>query len=547
MTLSAGAKLGPYEVLAAIGAGGMGEVYRARDTRLDRMVAIKVLPAHLAGNPDLRQRLEREARAISSLSHPHICVLHDIGHQDGTDFLVMEYLEGETLAKRLEKGPLPPAQLLTYGMQMADALDKAHRHGLIHRDFKPGNIMLTATGAKILDFGLAKARPSSAGVLSLSALPTQDSPLTAAGAVVGTYQYMSPEQLEGKEADGRSDIFALGAVLYEMATGKKAFPGKSQYSVASAILEKDPEPIRMVQPKIPAALERVVSRCLAKDPEDRWQTARDLAIELKWLAQSGLQGSPTAGDGAAAPVPRKVRQPIWMAATAALALATLGLLAVVVFLQRSTPDVQLLRAFILPPEGTSFSTSGITGGPAMLSPDGKQLAYVAIAAEGKRMLWVRPLGSLAKQALTGTEGALFPFWSADSRSLGFFAQGKLKRIDLAGGPPMTLCDAANSRGGAWSRDGVILFTPNTTSGLFRVPASGGSPVVLTKLDPSRGEGSHRWPQFLPDGKHFLYLNRRPAASSGVAETEGIYVSSLDGKENKLVVRAVSNMAYALIS
>ncbi len=544
MLLSPGTRLGPYEILAPLGAGGMGEVYRARDTRLGRTVAVKVLAAHLAGHADLRQRLEREAKAISSLSHPNICVLHDIGHQEGVDFLVMEFLEGETLAKRLEKGPLPLAQVLTCGMQVADALDKAHRRGLVHRDLKPGNIMLTATGAKVLDFGLAKSHPRGAGVSALSVPPTQSSPLTAEGAIVGTFQYMSPEQLEGKDADGRSDIFSLGAVLYEMAAGKKAFPGKSQYSVASAILEKDPEPIRAAQPRTPPALERVVSRCLAKDPEDRWQTARDLAVELKWMAQSGAETGFAAGETAAAPVPRQRRERLWMTATAVLGLATLVLLAGFVFLQWGAPDIEPLRAYILPPEGAAIPASGISGGPAVISPDGKLLAFVAATPEGTRLLWVRPLGSLAAQSLAGTEGAMFPFWSPDSRSLGFFALGKLKRIDLAGGPPLPLCDVGGARGGAWNSGGMILFTPSSTSGLFLVSASGGKATPLTKLDLSGAGGSHRWPHFLPDGKHFLYLNRGAVPSSTVTGTEGVYVASLDGRLNKLLVRAVSNMAYS---
>ena len=288
MSLSTGNKLGPYEIVGPLGAGGMGEVFRARDTRLDRTVAIKILPPQLSNDPIRKQRFEREAKTISSLNHPHICVLYDVGHQDGTDYLVMECLEGETLAKRLEKGPLPLEQVLKFGGQLADALDKAHRRGVVHRDLKPGNIMLTPTGVKLLDFGLAKpAIPLNTG-LTLTAAATPSTPMTQQGTILGTFQYMSPEQIEGKELDGRSDIFSLGAVLYEMLTGHRAFQGKSQLSVASAILESEPAPIVFAKPLTPSSLDRAIRRCLAKDPDDRWQTARDIAIELKWIAESTL-------------------------------------------------------------------------------------------------------------------------------------------------------------------------------------------------------------------------------------------------------------------
>jgi len=283
MSLLPSSRLGPYEIVSAIGAGGLGEVYRARDTRLDRTVAIKILPTHLSSNTQARERFDREAKAISSLSHPHICPLYDVGHQDGIDFLVMEYLEGDTLSQRLKKGPLPPDQILQYAIQITDALDTAHRHGVIHRDLKPGNIMLTKTGAKLLDFGLAKVQASEAAA-GMTQLPTQTTPLTAEGTILGTMQYMAPEQLEGKEADARTDIFALGAVLYEMATGRRAFEGKSRASLIAAILERNPPPVSTVQPLTSPALDHVVRTCLAKDPDARWQIAHDILIELKWIA-----------------------------------------------------------------------------------------------------------------------------------------------------------------------------------------------------------------------------------------------------------------------
>ena len=283
MPLSHGVRLGPYEILDPIGAGGIGEVYRARDMRLERTVAIKVLPAHLSSDPVRKQRFEREAKTISSLNHPHICVLYDAGSQDG------ECMEGETLAKRLEKGALPLEQVLKFGMQIADALDKAHRSGVVHRDLKPGNIMLTPTGAKLLDFGLAKPAAPLASLATLTATVAKQAPATEQGTIVGTFQYMSPEQIEGKELDGRGDIFSLGAVLYEMVTGKRAFEGKSQLSVASAILEKEPAPVNTIRPMTPPSLDHAIRHCLAKDPEDRWQTARDLMLELKWIAEPGSQ------------------------------------------------------------------------------------------------------------------------------------------------------------------------------------------------------------------------------------------------------------------
>ncbi len=546
MALSAGQKLGPYELGEAIGAGGMGEVYRARDTRLDRTVAIKVLPARLPGSPELHQRFEREARAISSLNHPHICSLYDVGQHDGISFLVMEYLEGETLAKRVEKSPLPLSDVLRYATQIADALDKAHRHGVVHRDLKPGNIMLTPQGgAKLMDFGLAKMAIAPADLSSMTASAHATSPITTKGTIVGTFHYMSPEQVEGKDVDARSDLFAFGAVLYEMLTGRRAFQGKSQLSVASAILEKEPEPISTVQPMTPPALDRTIRKCLAKDPEDRWQTARDLQLELKWIAEASSQ----AGVPALVVARRKNRERLWMGAAAVLLVATLGLLATVVHFLRAVSDVRPLRAFILPPEGTGFGASGGLGGPVVVSPDGKRMAFVATSADGRRMLWVRTLETLTAQLLSGTEDASFPFWSPDSRSLAFFSQNRLKKIDVAGGPPLTLCDASGGtggRGGTWNRDDVILFAANTTSGLSRVSAAGGAPTPVTKLDSARKESTHRWPLFLPDGNHFLYVARgvgvRGASVAG--GTEGIHAASLDGKENKLVVREVSSMAYA---
>ncbi len=528
MPLAPGSKLGPYEILSALGAGGMGEVYRARDTRLGREVAVKILPAHLSSDPTRKQRFEREAKTISSLNHPHICVLYDVGHQDGTDYLVMECVEGETLAKRLEKGPLPLDQVLKYGAQIADALDKAHRSGVVHRDLKPGNIMLTASGAKLLDFGLAKPTAPLSSVASLTAAGTQDSPMTAEGTIVGTFQYMSPEQVEGKEVDGRSDIFSLGAVLYEMVTGKRAFEGKSQLSVASAILEKEPAPISSIKPMTPPALDHAIRRCLAKDREERWQTARDLALELKWDAQAEPAGA-RRGVTRAGLLNRE--RLAWLAGV--LVLLAIGAAG---YLRRTVPPASSTWSYIVAPENTTFS---YFGGPVKVSPDGRRLAFVATSQQGKDTIWVRSLDSPNAQELQGTEGASYPFWSRDSRFLGFFAGGKLKTVDASGGPVLTVCDAAGTRGGTWNQDGTILFA-GTWTPIYKVAASGGVPAAVTA--PNRPSLSHRWPYFLPDGRHFLYLEAN--FSGGSVESASVYVASLDSRENKLLFHARSNVAYS---
>jgi eukaryotic-like serine/threonine-protein kinase len=535
MPLGAGVRLGPYEITSPLGAGGMGEVYRARDTRLDRTVAIKVLPPHLAASPERRQRFEREARAISALTHPHICVLHDVGRHDGIDFLVMEYLEGETIADRLKKGALPLEQVLRYGIEIAGALDKAHRHGIVHRDLKPGNIMLTKSGAKLLDFGLARLRASDTPVSAaseLSALPTGDKPLTAEGSIVGTFQYMAPEQLEGKEPDARADIFAFGAVLHEMATGQRAFKGKSQASLIAAILASEPPPISRLQPLTPPALDRVVATCLAKDPDERWQSAHDLLKELKWIQEGGS----AAGVAPVAAHSQRRERIAWAAAVMAAVLAGVFVSA---WRDANREPPRTLQSSLLPPAKVTFN---FLYGPAVLSPDGRRVAFVAHGADGRNLVWVRPLNGLAAQTLAGTERATYPFWSADSRSLGFFADGKLKKIDASGGPPQVLCDAPQGRGGAWNRDGVIVFSGRPADGLSRVSVSGDVPTVATELDASRHETSHRWPFFLPDGRHFLYT---ALAAVTPTEADAIFVGALGSNERQRLVDVVrSNAMYA---
>jgi len=535
MSLAPGQKLGPYEVISPLGAGGMGEVYRARDTRLDRIVALKILPKEFSCDPLRKQRFEQEAKTISSLNHPHICVLHDVGHQDGIDFLVMECVEGETLAKRLEKGPLPLEQVLKFGAQIADALDKAHRSGVVHRDLKPGNIMLTPTGAKLLDFGLAKPAVAlvSGSTLTVAARP---SPMTQEGTIVGTFQYMSPEQVEGKEVDARSDIFSVGTVLYEMLTGRKAFQGKSQLSVASAILEKEPEAISAIKPLTPPALDHVIRRCLAKDPEERWQTARDLALELQWTADSD---SPIGGPASATAITKNRYILAW-------AVAGICTLAAIVFgfrpWVRPADQARVIRSYIKGMPDSSLLLTGQVSGFA-LSPDAKQMAYVAQNSAGKVSLWLRVMDSLQAQPLAGTENATFPFWSPDSRSIGFFASGKLKRIDTSGGPPLTLCDAPNGRGGTWNRDGVILFSPNVNSSIARVSALGGTPTTITTLDASKGETTHRWPRFLPDGKHYFFV---AGSVFGFKENPSnvLLLGTLDGTTSKVLMHVHGSAEYA---
>lgn len=534
MSLSAGERLGPYEVIAPIGAGGMGEVYRARDMRLDRVVAIKILPPLLSSDPELQQRFEHEARAVSSLSHPHICALYDVGQHEGSAYLVMEYLEGETLSSRLRKGPLAIEELLRYAIEIADALDAAHRKGLIHRDLKPGNVMLTKSGAKLLDFGLAKSLPSAADAQGVTAAPAVTTPLTATGTIVGTLQYMAPEQLEGNEADARSDIFAFGVMLHEMATGQKAFEGKTQAGVIAAIIERDPPSASSIRSEIPPALDRLIRTCLAKDPSERCQSMHDVLLDLKWISEGGSQ----AGIPVRVSSRRKRRERLaWLAASAFLAttivLGATGYLA-------THREAKVVRAIIPAPENAEFFLNSSFPGPVSVSPDGSRLAFTARVKGQPALLWIRELATDMARPLFGTEGAAYPFWSPDSRAIGFFADKKLKRTDSSGGQVLALCDAQNGKGGTWNRDGTILFAPSYSSGICRVPASGGAATAVTELDTARGETSHRFPQFLPDGRRFLYVVWS-ADSSGKA---AIRVGSVEGKENRLLMRGESNVMCA---
>ena len=525
MALTHGTKLGPYEILSPLGAGGMGEVYKARDTRLERTVAIKVLPAHLSENAEMRQRFEREARTVSSMNHPHICTLYDIGRQGNIDFLVMEYIEGETLAERLKRGPLTPEEVLRYAAELADALDKAHRQGVVHRDLKPGNIMLTKTGAKLLDFGLAKPGLNSGrhDLSALSSLPTEQRSLTEKGVVLGTFQYMAPEQLEGKDVDTRTDIFALGAVIYEMVTGTKAFDGTSQASLISAIMSSNPPPMSAVAPLSPAGLDRAVRICLAKDPDKRWQSAADVARALEWVADSGASDAATTGSST-----RGRREHLaWSAA----GLATLAaILFAVLWAARAPETPRVVRFEIPPPEGLSVVDS------PKISPDGRYLAFNATDDEGNDQIWLRPLNAVTAQPIPGTEGAGRPFWSPDSSQLGFFSGGKLKKIPIGGGPAQTICDAPTGSDGSWSEDGVILYDGRGMDPIMRVSAAGGipSPQVSPEDENERQVG---WPQFLPGSRNFLYV------AFGTNEPE-VRIGSLDGDESKTVLVGQSRVEYA---
>jgi eukaryotic-like serine/threonine-protein kinase len=535
MFLSPGVRLGPYEVVAAIGAGGMGEVYRARDTRLGRDVAIKVLPSHVSSDAGLRERFEREARTIAALNHPHICTLHDVGHQDGIDFLVMEFLDGDSLAQRLARGPLPLDQALAIAIAVTDALDKAHRAGIVHRDLKPGNIVLTKSGAKLLDFGLARVTPAAVAASGLSMAPTGVTPVTAQGAILGTLGYMAPEQLEGREADARTDIFAFGCVLHEMLTGKRAFDGKTQASLIAAILEREPAALITLQPSTPRALDRLVRKCLAKEPEKRWQTAADVSDELKWIVEEGID---VALKASTSMQPTKRR---WLApAVGTVALAVVAVIATAVYLRPAPSPVTPVRFGIGPPESNALF-QGVHS--LAVSPDGKRVVFVASVPPNPPRLWIRALDSSTAQVLQGTDNATQPFWSPDSRYLGFFTVAGIKKIDAGGGPPQTLtanpCSGCAPYGGTWNRSGVILFSTagatSAVSAIFRVSDAGGTATEVAKPDASKQEIAYAWPSFLPDGRHFLFL----LARTGVAT---IAVGELDSSERKVVVPNTTSSA-----
>ena len=536
MSLTAGTQLGPYEIQSPLGAGGMGEVYKATDTRLDRTVAIKVLLAHVADDPDLRQRFEREAKTISSLNHPHICTLHDIGQQDGVDYLVMEYLEGETLAARLTKGPLPTDLVLRYATEIADALDKAHRKGITHRDLKPANIMITKAGTKLLDFGLAKLKQPAAGAGGMSAVPTLSAGLTMQGTILGTLQYMAPEQLEGTEADARTDIFAFGAVLYEMATGRKAFEGKSQATLIHAIMGVDPPPISTIQPVTPPALDQIVKTCLAKDPDDRWQSAGDLGRQLKVI-----QGSQPSVAVSAVAVPQRAswRQVLpWMLATLVVGGTIIG---VAVWNVRS-PAPQRLARFPLTSSASEPLALANFSHDIAISPDGTRVVYKINPGSGQ--LVVRPIEQLLGTPFEGLEGNVWaPFISHDSAWVGFHDQrdGTLKRVSILGGPPITICTmpAGVEAGASWGRDDTIIFGTGFPSGLWRVSAGGGEPTEVTTLDPAVPGQNHAWPEILPGGRAVLFT-----VLAGAIENAQITLLNLDTGEQTVLIPGGSYPRYS---
>jgi serine/threonine protein kinase len=536
MALAAGSRLGPYEIQSAIGAGGMGEVYKAVDTRLSRTVAIKVLPPHVSAQPDMQQRFEREARTIAGLTHPHICTLHDVGEDNGTHFLVMEYVEGETLADRLSRGPLSVDEALAIAVAILEALDQAHRQNVVHRDLKPANVMLTRTGApgsgasqaprtsasrlKLLDFGLAKWTAPEATV-AFSSQPTRLD-VTAQGTIVGTLEYMAPEQIEGRDADARTDIFAFGAVLYEMLTGRRAFEGKSQAGLIGAIMKAEPRPISHVQPLTPAALEHVVARCLAKDPEERWQDAHSLESKLQWIARN------RAGETPVADSPR--RRWVDLAASAAIAAAVVTLSIPALLYWRGAAD----------PEAIQFrhTTSGLSEADFALSPDGQTIAFVAKPdSSAAPSLYVRPVRSITSVKLAGTDNATQPFWSPDNRFIGYVSGGKVKKVAADGGAPQDICDARDVAGAAWSvAQGGTIFL-GSSKGLLSVSAEGGRPNPVIEL--ATGETGHLWPNVLPDGRGVLYL-----AWSDDAASRAIYAVSLDSRERTKLLAAESNPVYA---
>jgi Tol biopolymer transport system component/tRNA A-37 threonylcarbamoyl transferase component Bud32 len=531
MPLSSGTRLGPYEVLAPLGAGGMGEVYKARDTRLDRIVAIKVLPEHAAARPEVRERFEREARAVSALSHPHICTLYDVGRQEGVDFLVMEYLEGETLAHRLERGPLPMDQVLRYAAEMADALERAHRHKVIHRDLKPANIMLGKDGAKLLDFGLAKLHAAAGG----AGEDTRTLALTTEGTVLGTFQYMPPEQLEGKEADTRSDIFAFGAVMYEMVTGRKAFEGKSRASITAAIMERDPPPVSKVQPLAAPLLDKLIKTCLAKDPDQRRQTAHDVLLDLKWISE---QREHTAEVERAA----RPRRAEWMGWIVAAFIAALSAAAVLFMWSQPAVSRQPVRRFsIAAPQG------GWLGGnwwwyPAVaISPDASHIAFVA-TRQGVAQLYLRDAGEWEARPLAGTVDARSPFFSPDGQWLGMVLKDKIVKMAVAGGPPTTIASVPGDVSGAtWAPGDSIYFDLQAPHAIMKVPATGGTPQPVTTLEPKRGETNHAYPEALPGGKALL-LTVRNGDQPSFDEAE-IQVLVLATGERRTLVRGGTNAHY----
>jgi serine/threonine protein kinase len=525
MSLTPGTRIGPYEVISMLGAGGMGEVYRARDTRLDRTVAIKILPQSLASDPQFRQRFDREARIIAQLDHPHICALYDVGQEDGTAYLVMQYLEGETLAQNLARGALPIEQALTFAIQIADALTRAHRAGIVHRDLKPGNIMLTRSGATLLDFGLAKSGPAGASAIPGPFEATTPAQLTTVGAILGTFQYMAPEQIEGRDADTRSDIWAFGCALYEMLAGVPPFSGKSPASLIANILNAQPASLVERRPPLTHAVDHIVRRCLDKEADARWQSVADVAHELRWATTA----DPVAPRASILSI---WRQPIVMFPALLLAIST----ATVALLVRGRAPVQQpalapLRLTLVAPQGLALTPFYSGGGPHFaLSPDGERIAFVASAEGRPPSLWILDLDSRGPREVAGSYEASSPFWWPDGQSLGFFAEGRVKTISLRGTRPTAMAPVLDPAGA--TSNGDVILVGRGSGSVLRIPVRGGASTEATVLRPDAG--GHTWPQFLPDGRHFIYTE-----SSG-----SVMLAALDSPESTPLLETGATAVYA---
>ncbi|HVS03254.1 MAG TPA: protein kinase, partial [Thermoanaerobaculia bacterium] len=537
-----GTTLAHYEVVDKLGEGGMGEVYRARDTRLGREVAIKVIPEAFLADPERLGRFEREARLLASLNHPHIAAIHGVEEVEGRRFLVLELVAGETLAERLGRGPIPVEEALELARQVAEGLEAAHGKGIVHRDLKPANVKVTPEGGvKVLDFGLAKAlEPEPGAAPDLSRSPTLSYQATRVGVVLGTAAYMSPEQARGKPVDRRADIWAFGCLLYQMLTARSPFGGETVTDVFAAIVTREPD-WEALPRHTPRAVRRLLRRCLEKDPARRLHDVADARLELEEAQRAGPQpeGEEEAG------LRRRLR--VWRGVALASGAALLGVAAVILLgPQPWQPAGEVVRTIVPPPAGGAFHLDPASPGPVAVAPDGRQLAYSVQEADGTVRLWVRELGQLEARPLPGTEGAAYPFWAPDGRRLAYFAGGSLRRIDLAGGPPTTLCKAPLGKGGTWSHEGVLAFAPGARTGLFLVPESGGEPTPLTELDRERGDTSHRHPRFLPDGRRFLFVARQEDTLGGVLSGDEhlLLVGSRDGGKPRELMKVDSNAEYA---
>jgi serine/threonine protein kinase len=534
-----------YKILEKLGEGGMGIVFKAEDTKLNREVAIKVLPPHLLASDDDRSRFNREAKAAAALNHPNIATVYEINEQDDKPFIVMEFVDGQTLNHHIEKGPFKLRDAISVAIQVAEGLKAAHSKGIVHRDIKSSNILLGPDNrAKILDFGLAK-----------TAMSTK---LTQMGTTIGTVAYMSPEQVKGLEVDHRTDLWSLGIVLYEMISGRLPFAAEYDQAIFYSIQNENPEPLTSLRTGVPLSLEWIVNKLITKEPEERYQNANDLIIDLKAIdlnstgfsrvSSSTVTPRPSTQQTTIPESEKRIKTSIsrnkvfsWL-----IPVFLLAALLIMSFLYytRTIPEHQIIRTSIIAADSNlpAFTTQQLEGGHFALSPNGTLLAYVAEDSIGKSHLWVRRLDALSAQKLAGTEGASYPFWSADNRNIGFFASGKLKKINASGGPALTICDATRGRGGTWNSNNIILFSPDQVGDIFQVAAGGGTPQKVTSLDSTRDERAHRWPFFLPDGKHFFYFAR--LSGNRESETDAIYLASLDGSINKIILNARTNIAYA---